>query len=60
MSMSNLPGTSSTLRLHDGRALGYVQVGQSDGFPILYFHGHQSSRLEVLLWTEMATHLECT
>jgi len=54
MSASNPPETSSTLRLHDGRALGYAEVGQSDGLPIFYFHGHHSSRLEVLLWTEMA------
>jgi pimeloyl-ACP methyl ester carboxylesterase len=54
MSASNPSETSSTFRLHDGRALGFVEVGQSDGCPIFYFHGHQSSRLEVLLWTEMA------
>ncbi len=54
MSASNPPETSSTLRLQDGRALGYAEVGKSDGFPLFYFHGHQSSRLEVLLWTEMA------
>jgi pimeloyl-ACP methyl ester carboxylesterase len=54
MSTSNLPETASTLRLHDGRALGYVEVGKRDGFPIFYFHGHHSSRLELLLGTEMA------
>ena len=54
MSASNTPETSSTIRLHDGRALGYAEVGKSDGFPIFYFHGHDSSRLEVVLWTELA------
>jgi len=54
MSASNTPETSSTIRLHDGRALGYAEVGKSDGFPIFYFHGHDSSRLEVVLWTESA------
>jgi len=57
MSASNTPETSSTIRLHDGRALGFAEVGKSDGFPIFYFHGHQSSCLEVLLWTDKATTL---
>src|SRR5438128_11641641 len=54
MSASNTHETSSTIRLHDGLALGYAEVGKSDGFPIFYFHGHDSSRLEVVLWTESA------
>ncbi len=57
MSASNLPETSSILWLHDGRALGYAEVGKSDGFPIFYFHGYDSSRLEVLLWREWAVTL---
>ena len=31
MSASNPPETSSTLRLYDGRALGYAEVGKSAG-----------------------------
>jgi pimeloyl-ACP methyl ester carboxylesterase len=54
MSASATPITDAIIRLRDGRTLGYAQVGPSDGYPLFYFHGHQSSRLEVLLWTEMA------
>src|SRR5215472_17164585 len=54
MSASMTPITDAIIRLPDGRALGYMQVGPSDGYPLFYFHGHQSSRLEVLLWAEMA------
>ena len=57
MPVSNSPEASSTLQLHDGRALGYAEVGKSDGFPIFYFHGYDSSRLEVLLWREWAVTL---
>ncbi len=35
-----------TLRLADGRTLGYAQYGQPDGEPLFYFHGHPGSRLE--------------
>jgi pimeloyl-ACP methyl ester carboxylesterase len=35
-----------TLRLKDGRQLGYAQYGQSDGEPLFFFHGHPGSRLE--------------
>ncbi len=35
-----------TLRLGDGRKLGYAQYGSPDGTPIFYFHGHPGSRLE--------------
>ncbi|MHA2007882.1 MAG: alpha/beta hydrolase [Promethearchaeota archaeon] len=32
--------------LKDGRKLGYAEYGNTDGKPIIYFHGHRSSRLE--------------
>jgi hypothetical protein len=35
-----------TLRLGDGRRLGYAQYGVPDGEPFFYFHGHPGSRLE--------------
>lgn len=35
-----------TLRLSDGRRLGYAQYGRPDGEPVIYFHGHPGSRLE--------------
>jgi pimeloyl-ACP methyl ester carboxylesterase len=35
-----------TIQLADGRQLGYAELGQTDGFPVLYFHGGNGSRLE--------------
>lgn len=35
-----------TLRLADGRRLGYAEYGRPDGEPLCYFHGHPGSRLE--------------
>ena len=57
MSAFTTPTTDAIIRLRDGRALGYAEVGKSDGPPIFYFHGHDSSRLEVMLWVELATTL---
>jgi hypothetical protein len=39
----------AALQLGDGRALGYLEVGDRDGPAIFHFHGHGSSRLEVRL-----------
>jgi pimeloyl-ACP methyl ester carboxylesterase len=36
----------STLRLGDGRRLGYAEYGEPGGEPFFYFHGHPGSRLE--------------
>jgi pimeloyl-ACP methyl ester carboxylesterase len=33
--------------LKDGRKLGFAEYGSLDGFPIIYCHGSQSSRLEM-------------
>lgn len=33
------------LRLKDGRALGYIEYGRKEGFPIFLFHGTPGSRL---------------
>ncbi len=49
------PSGGATLRLRDGRTLGYLEVGNRDGPPILHFHGHGSSRLEARLIAEQAT-----
>ncbi len=35
-----------TLRLRDGRRLGYAEYGDPGGTPAFYFHGHPGSRLE--------------
>ena len=47
----------STLALPDGRSLGYLQVGAADGPVVFHFHGHGSSRLEVLMLAEQAQSL---
>jgi len=44
----------STVRLRDGRSLGYLEIGKREGTPIFHFHGHGSSRLEVLPLAEKA------
>lgn len=38
--------TDKTIRLPDGRQLGYAEYGDPDGMPLLYFHGTPGSRLE--------------
>jgi pimeloyl-ACP methyl ester carboxylesterase len=35
--------------LPDGRRLAYAEFGKPEGFPVMYFHGSPSSRLEPLL-----------
>jgi pimeloyl-ACP methyl ester carboxylesterase len=35
-----------TILLPDGRSLGFSVYGAADGYPVLYFHGTPSSRLE--------------
>lgn len=44
----------SLLRLPDGRALGYLQVGAADDPAVFHFHGHGSSRLEALMLEKQA------
>jgi pimeloyl-ACP methyl ester carboxylesterase len=36
----------SSLRLRDGRSLGYAEWGRRDGEPVIYFHGLPGSRFE--------------
>lgn len=45
----------SSLRLPDGRKLSYAEFGRPDGYPVLYFHGTPSSRLEPLVFAEDET-----
>ncbi|HEV8193426.1 MAG TPA: alpha/beta hydrolase [Ktedonobacterales bacterium] len=47
----------NSVRLRDGRALAYLEVGAGDGIPVIHCHGNPSSRLEVLLLAEQATNL---
>jgi pimeloyl-ACP methyl ester carboxylesterase len=38
---------SQFMLLPDGRTLGFSEYGPESGYPVLYFHGYPSSRLEV-------------
>lgn len=38
--------TESHIILPDGRKLAYAEYGKQDGYPVMYFHGTPSSRLE--------------
>lgn len=40
-----MAGSARTIRLRDGRTLGYDDFGAPGGVPILFFHGFGSSRL---------------
>ncbi|MBI2913069.1 MAG: alpha/beta hydrolase [Chloroflexi bacterium] len=40
------PSTARTLRLHDGRFLGYAEFGDPEGRPAFFFHGLPGSRPE--------------
>ena len=55
MSTSNTLTTDFTIQLRDGRTIGVLSVGKSDGFPIFHCHGSGSSRLEVNLLAAAAT-----
>lgn len=62
-SASDVPNASDSshgtiMRLRDGRALAYLEVGALDGTPVIHCHGNPSSRLEVLLLAEQATSLK--
>jgi pimeloyl-ACP methyl ester carboxylesterase len=41
--------TENQITLNDGRKLAYAEFGKPDGYPVMYFHGAPSSRLEPLL-----------
>jgi pimeloyl-ACP methyl ester carboxylesterase len=47
--------SGQTLRLRDGRRLGYAEYGDPRGEPGFYFHGHPGSRLEGGFADEAAT-----
>jgi pimeloyl-ACP methyl ester carboxylesterase len=51
------PERSSTIRLRDGRTLGYLEAGKVDGSVVLHCHGSGSSRLEALLLADTAEQL---
>ena len=39
--------TDKTIRLPDGRHLGYAEYGDPEGVPLLFFHGTPGSRLQL-------------
>jgi pimeloyl-ACP methyl ester carboxylesterase len=47
-------GTDRTIRLRDGRRLGYAGWGDAGGQPLLYFHGWPGARVEGRLADEAA------
>lgn len=47
----------NTLRLEDGRLLGYARYGDPEGRPVFYFHGFPGSRLEARLADRVAARL---
>ncbi len=49
-----LDKTSQTIKLKDGRTLGYAEYGAPKGKPIFEFHGNPSSRLGSILFDEAA------
>ena len=58
VNQSNISQVSEpTLRLRNGRIVGFLQVGKADGPVVFHFHGHGSSRLEALLVSEQAVSL---
>jgi pimeloyl-ACP methyl ester carboxylesterase len=48
------PPVEGAIQLRDGRTLTYLEIGPSDGTPLIHCHGDPSSRLEVLLLGEQA------
>jgi pimeloyl-ACP methyl ester carboxylesterase len=49
--------TNQTIKLNDGRTLGYAECGDPQGKPIIEFHGNPSSRLGGMLFDEAARKL---
>ncbi|KAF2670357.1 alpha/beta hydrolase fold family protein [Microthyrium microscopicum] len=45
---------NQTLTLPDGRTLGFAEYGSPTGYPLLFFHGFPSSRLEAGSITKLA------
>lgn len=45
---------NKTIKLKDGRKLGYIDLGKSDGKPLFHFNGFPGSRLEVTILADEA------
>lgn len=48
-------GTDKTIRLPDGRSLGYAACGDPESQPVFFFHGWPGSRLQAKFFDEEAT-----
>jgi len=48
--MVDVDSTNQIFKLKDGRNLSFVEFGDSDGMPIFYFHGQNSSSQEIRLF----------
>jgi pimeloyl-ACP methyl ester carboxylesterase len=48
------PGADRTIRLADGRRLGYSEFGDREGAPVIYFHGWPGARVEARLGDDAA------
>ena len=46
------------IKLQDGRTLGYAEYGPPSGYPVFYFHGFPSSRLDWQLFNQDEVHQE--
>lgn len=51
------PGTprDTHIRLSDGRILVSTEIGDPDGYPVLFFHGAPGSRLGLVPWASLFT-----
>ena len=49
----NADKLNQKIKLKDGRNLGFAEIGDSDGIPLIHFHGFPASRLEARLLSEM-------
>ncbi|HEY9839132.1 MAG TPA: alpha/beta hydrolase [Candidatus Obscuribacterales bacterium] len=52
------PDTSDTIKLRDGRTLGYALWGDPDGLPLIYLSGTPGSRYEALIFADAAARAE--
>lgn len=49
--------TEQTVRLEDGRNLGYAEYGSPEGTPVMYCHGFPGSRLQPQFMSDIAARL---
>ncbi len=53
----SIDGEMKTIRLSDGRALGYAEYGDTEAKALFYFHGQPGSRIEARFLAEQAGEL---